>query len=163
MRPILTAQEITVLAADHFASLTLFARQWNAVDAEDIVQTVFLSLIQENHKRGRPENPTAWLYRSVRNEAVNRWRSDRRRKNREENHARPNVPTFQKKGDSSLDALEVADALDRLPSEKREIVLLRIWGGLSFDEIAGAVEKSRSTVFRLYRDGLEAMKTRLTK
>ena len=162
MYPNMTAQEITILVTDHFAPLVLFARQWSVVEAEDIVQSVFLSLIRENHKKGRPENPTAWLYRSVRNEAISQWRSNRRRQDREERHAPP-PPTFHKTGNSPFDPEAVGESLDRLRDDHREIVLMRIWGGLSFDEIAEATGKSRTTVFRLYRDGLEAMKNELTK
>jgi RNA polymerase sigma-70 factor (ECF subfamily) len=59
----------------HTAALVLYARQWCGTP-EDVVQDVFLLLMREP---AAPENPLAWLYRTVRNKAINAARSGRRR------------------------------------------------------------------------------------
>lgn len=162
MRPRLTADEITALCDAHHAPMLFYARHWSNTDAEDIVQRAFLALVKENLDHGKPENPVSWLYKVIRNEAVSLWREESRRKDREESVARTMV-SFEAIGPSILDAREVADSFERLEPDRRETLFLRIWGGLSFDEIAKTTGKSRAAVFRLYRDGLETMKKELTK
>ncbi|MHB1557554.1 MAG: RNA polymerase sigma factor, partial [Isosphaeraceae bacterium] len=51
----------------HADSLRLYARQWTDM-ADDVVQEAFLSLARQ---RAEPENPAAWLFRAVRNGAIN--------------------------------------------------------------------------------------------
>ena len=51
----------------HTAALVLYARQWCRAP-EDIVQDVFLMLMREP---AAPANPVGWLYRAVRNKAIN--------------------------------------------------------------------------------------------
>src|SRR5436190_4097370 len=59
----------------HAAALVLYARQW-CLTPDDVVQTAFLKLARQ---RIAPDNPTAWLYRVVRNGSIDAARSARRR------------------------------------------------------------------------------------
>jgi len=59
-------------------ALVLYARQWLTVEpAEDVVQEVFVRLLSQ---RRAPVNVKSWLFRSVRNAAVSRLRSEHRRR-----------------------------------------------------------------------------------
>src|SRR5215207_8009242 len=61
---------------DRYASaLVLYARQWCACP-EDVVQTAFLKLVRV---RTPPDNLVPWLYRVVRNGAIDASRAARRR------------------------------------------------------------------------------------
>ena len=59
-----------------------------------------------------------------------------------------------------LDAETATKALEELPIERREVVIARLWGGLSFDEIALLVGTSNSTAHRRYWGGLETLRER---
>ena len=48
-----------------------------------------------------------------------------------------------------------------LPADQREIIVARLWGGLSFEEIAQLAGESTSTVYRCYQRGLTALRERL--
>jgi len=50
-----------------------------------------------------------------------------------------------------------------LPMEQREIVIPRIWGGLTFDEIAALTGDSRTTVHRRYGEALETLREKLSR
>src|SRR4051812_9943972 len=63
----------------HAASLELFARQW-CDTPEDVVQEAFLKLAG---LRELPESPSAWLFRVVRNGALDAGKAARRRKRHE--------------------------------------------------------------------------------
>ena len=63
----------------HAAALELFARQW-CDTPEDVVQEAFVKLASA---RTPPENPSAWLFRVVRNGALNAAQAARRRRRHE--------------------------------------------------------------------------------
>jgi len=56
--------------------------------------------------------------------------------------------------DDSLLAKEAVEKLSELPNDHREIVILRIWNQLSFDEIAELTGTPKASVFRLYTQRL---------
>jgi RNA polymerase sigma-70 factor (ECF subfamily) len=140
----------------HAAPLVLYARQW--CDApEDVVQEAFLKLVLQSQP---PHDAVAWLYRVVRNGALDAAKRDRRRQRRESAAARP-VRWFVEPEVDGLDAETAVAALQRLPPEQREVIVARHWGGLSFEQIAAAAGCSASTAFRRYSAGLDDLRKHL--
>lgn len=137
--------------------LVLFARQWSHC-AEDVVQEAFLKLFCQ---RVQPNNVSAWLYRVVRHDAMNSARSDSRRDRHERLASEFHEAWFEPVPGQSLDIEIVTDALRSQPLELRETIVARLWGGLSFDEIALVTGASPSTASRRYRAGLEAIREQL--
>ena len=70
-------------------------------------------------------------------------------------------PWFEPAEGDRLDASAASDALRRLPIEQREVIVARLWGGLSFEEIARVSEMSLSKVYRSYQRGLAALRESL--
>lgn len=145
------------LLDDHGASLLLYARGWCQAP-EDVVQDAFLELIR---RRKPPDNVVAWLYRVVRNRAVSHSRSTRRRIAREK-RAAASEAWFQA-NQGQLDAQDATDALSALPLELREVVVARIWGSLTFAEIAQLIDTSLSTAQRRYEQGIRQLQARLER
>lgn len=58
-----------------------------------------------------------------------------------------------------VDATELHDSLAILDDAAREIVVLRVWGGLAWQEIAELVGGSKSTVQRTYAQALELLRS----
>jgi RNA polymerase sigma factor (sigma-70 family) len=139
------------------AALVLYAQQW-CNTPEDIVQEAFLLLVRQVVA---PENPTGWLYRVVRNRAINASRSQARQARREAAVARPGHPWFEPTDGDRLDAAAATDALRELPRGQREVIVARLWGGLCFEEISRLAGFSVSTVYRRYQQGLLALRERL--
>ena len=77
----------------HAAALELFARQW-CDTPEDVVQEAFVKLAAA---RTPPENPAAWLFRVVRNGALNAAQAARRRRRHETEAAAESTGWFQAK------------------------------------------------------------------
>jgi RNA polymerase sigma-70 factor (ECF subfamily) len=94
----------------------------------------------------------------VRNAALKQLRTQTRRLRREESFADTTPAWFQTDPGLDLDAQQAERALRELPDDEREIVTLRIWGGLTLDEIASVVGASVATVFRRYRSALESLR-----
>src|SRR5205809_5823887 len=78
-------RELGRLLDVHAAALVLYARQWCACP-EDVVQEAFLKLVRQ---RCAPADALAWLYRVVRNGALDAGKMARRRHEREQRAARP--------------------------------------------------------------------------
>ena len=60
-----------------------------------------------------------------------------------------------------LDAIEAARALEELPVEQREVIIARLWGELSFEEIANIYGTAVSTAHRRYQQGIAALREKL--
>jgi RNA polymerase sigma-70 factor (ECF subfamily) len=157
----LKPDELCRLIDAHSATLILFARQWNKSDAEDVVQEAFLRLVKRAQWEGKPENPLAWLFTTVRNEAIDRIRKTQRREMHERQAANEHPVWLETPPDAPMQAKELLESLDILPPEQREIVIARIWGSLTFDEIAALTNTARTTVYRRYNEALEILRTRL--
>jgi RNA polymerase sigma factor (sigma-70 family) len=139
----------------HAAVLVLYARQW--CDApEDVVQDAFLRLVRQGRP---PEDAVAWLYRVVRNGALDAAKMARRRQRRE-SVPRPGRWFVEPEVDG-LDAETAVTALQCLPAEQREVIVARLWGELSFEQIAVVVGCSASTAFRRYTAGVEVLRKQL--
>jgi RNA polymerase sigma-70 factor (ECF subfamily) len=148
--------DVARLIDAHSAPLVLYARQW--CDApEDVVQEAFLKLVRQGRP---PRDAVAWLYRVVRNGALDAVKMARRRQKREFAVARP-VRWFVEAAVEGLDAETAVAALQRLPPEQREVIVARHWGNLSFEQIAEVAGCSASTAFRRYTAGVEDLRKQL--
>jgi RNA polymerase sigma factor (sigma-70 family) len=141
----------------HAAVLELYARQWCEC-AEDVVQEAFIELVCQFPS---PTDPAAWLYRVVRNKAIDALRSLRRRKRHETEAVDGRTMRFDSSPADLIDACAAAVALESLPIEQREVVVARIWGGLSFQQIGQLVGASDSAAHRRYEAGLSALRQKL--
>jgi RNA polymerase sigma factor (sigma-70 family) len=146
---------------DRFAAaLELYARQWSDAP-EDVVQEAFVELAAQ---REPPLNPAAWLFRSVRNRAINAGMASRRRRQYEAAAAdvRPWFETNSAaRQETAVDPDSAQTALAALPVEQREVIVAHLWGGLTFEQIAELVGSSASSAHRLYHAGLITLRERL--
>lgn len=122
--------------------------------AQDAVHHVFLRLLGQESVTLREPRP--YLYRALRNTALNLNRASAREQERWEEAAlfRP-VPGLESAG------LDVEAALRELPDEQRQVVLMKVWGGLTFQEIAEVMDLSANTAASRYRYGLGRLRQRL--
>jgi RNA polymerase sigma factor (sigma-70 family) len=150
---VMTPTEVARLIDMHTAPLVLCARQWCA-EPEDVVQDAFVKLARQVRP---PTDAVAWLYRVVRNGAINASKMARRRQRRESAVARPER-WFIEPAVDGLDAETAVAALQRLVAEQREVIIARHWGGLSFEQIGEVVGCSSSTAFRRYTAGVDELR-----
>jgi RNA polymerase sigma-70 factor (ECF subfamily) len=158
----LSYDEMAEIVDAHADALLLFARQWSDASAEDVVQEAFLQLVRRVKANDPPENVVSWLYRVIRNELITLHHGRRRSRAREKRVASERPGWFEPSVDTRLDASRAAEQLHRLPIEQREVVVARIWGGLSFEEIAGLTKTSRSTAHRRYLSAIDALRNGLS-
>jgi RNA polymerase sigma factor (sigma-70 family) len=145
------AELLGQLLDEHGPALALYAAQWTEA-ADDCVQEALVELARQP---ARPDNIVAWLYRVVKHRALNAARSTRRRRERESRAmAGRFAQTNQRAAFDRWDVLTVIEALEQLETEEREVVVMRIWGGLTYAAVAAALEISISAAHRRYSQAL---------
>lgn len=138
----------------HATALVLYARQWCDC-AEDVVQETFLKL-SEQDPQPTPVRP--WLFRVARNAAISAQRRSHRRRRRE---AAQTKQVWFERVDDQLEIDEAVRALKALDETHREAVVARIWGELTFEELATLQACSVATAHRRYVEALRQLQTRL--
>lgn len=153
--PRIAPDELGRLYREHAPALRLYVRQWPEGD-EDLVQDAFVKLAQQSPA---PEQVLPWLYRVVRNGALAAGRSETRRRRRQSCVSASEA--WFAAADDRIDGREATRLLAELPLEQREVVVARIWGGLTFEEVARLAGCSLPTAHRRYQAGLTALRERL--
>ncbi|MDX1961846.1 MAG: RNA polymerase sigma factor [Pirellulales bacterium] len=150
-----TGEELAAIWDAQHLGLILYARQW-CQTPEDVAQESFwqLACLAE-----RPQDPTAWLYRAVRNRAISALRGEIRRRQHEANYAQSRPEWFcPSTAAGPWSAVEVQAALQKLSEQQREMIVLHLWSGLTFEQIATVTNTSGSTAHRQYAAGLQALR-----
>ena len=126
-------------------------------EAEDITQNVFAKLMTAIKKYEQREVPfTAWILRVARNAALDQMRARRATPCEEvrlEDDGRSQV--------ASERGRDLRQALERLPEDQREVLVLRHIVGLSPTEIAATLGKTESSVHGLHHRGRRTLKSAL--
>ncbi len=126
-------------------------------EAEDITQNVFAKLMTAIGKYERREVPfTAWILRVARNAALDYMRA-RRAIPSEEVRIADNG-----KAETGIERRrDLREALDSLPDDQREVLVLRHVVGLSPTEIANTLGKTESSVHGLHHRGRRTLQEKL--
>ncbi|PYJ10394.1 MAG: RNA polymerase sigma factor [Verrucomicrobia bacterium] len=157
MEDVVTHENWKVCFSELAPGLVLFARQFvrTGADAEDIVQDAFVRFWRKEHSI---EN-RGLLYATVRSVALDLLRRDTRRARREANAALEMEHTTEPHFDfDDGSQRELAAAVDCLPVEQREVLVMKIWNELTFAEIGEALGISQNTAASRYRYALAALK-----
>jgi RNA polymerase sigma-70 factor (ECF subfamily) len=128
-------------------------------DAEDILQEVFYRFSRYSVRWKMIKNHKAFVFKVVRNEA-NRFLKQKVSLNKkaELNPELKNALLSVIQG-SDREAEEIlTEALARLPDGQREVIILKIFEGMTFKEIARICKLSANTAASRYRYGLSKLR-----
>jgi RNA polymerase sigma-70 factor (ECF subfamily) len=150
----------------HGAAMLLLARQrvGSRSDAEDVVQDAFVRFWP---RRKGVKDAKAYLYRCVKRCAVDSLRSRSRREVREQaaamDAAARGEQLFHRDPEMAERQERIEAAMWRLPTEQREVLVLKIWAELTFAQIAAVLDVSQNTAASRYRYALTALRGELTE
>lgn len=130
--------------------------------AEDAVHEAFVRLCRSGQRAGG--DPVAYVFAAVRNAAIDQLRK-RGRTDRQghsifaaappaDHVARPDQLAAEAERDRLIRA-----ALDALPDATRQVIVMKLYAGLTFDQIAAACGQPLPTIASRYRRGLEKLRT----
>jgi RNA polymerase sigma-70 factor (ECF subfamily) len=143
----------------HAPKFLLFARQQarSEADAQDLVQEALVEAMQRQRDGAPP--PLALVFATIRRRAIDLARSEDRR-NRREQAVRDEVPEcwFDRSAEQNELGALMQNAMNRLPDIYREVITLKVWGELTFAEIAEALDIPANTAASRYRYGLAELR-----
>ena len=144
-----------------FAFLLNFTR--NEDDTREVLQEIFTKLARHPALLRSAREPRAFLIRLAHNSAIDLMR---RRGTRDKYHEQFGTEQFSafapaSNPDEAVLRTEIAAALGELPPDQRAVVHLKLWEGLTFEQISATLEIPANTAASRYRYGLDKLRERL--
>jgi RNA polymerase sigma-70 factor (ECF subfamily) len=134
------------------------------LEAEDALQEVFIKVYENAHRFEPKAKVSAWLHRITANYCLNLLRQRRPQESLDQG----NGPVVPNSGATPLEALEERDlthrlqeALEALPENQRRALILKRFGGLSYQEIAAEMGLSPQAVDGLLKRARQFLKKAL--
>jgi len=147
--------ELADLIDRHASALRLWAGR-RCDSPEDVVQEAFCRLAVLEPP---PRRAAAWLYAAVRNLAVSQVRAHVQRRRRERQTSSPE--RHESDPAAGLMNDELVREVERLEDSLREVLVARIWGNLTLEEIGSLCGISAATAFRRYEAALEQIRKQI--
>ena len=147
------AEEVQSLYQQHGPGLLLYACSLlgRKHAGEDVLQQVFMKLLEQNTI---PEEPKPYLFRAVHNVALNLIRAEGKQVELADIE-----PWFEAPEQDHEARVTLTTELMRIPQEQRQVLVLHLWGGLTFDQIATVVSISPYTAASRYRYALQKLRS----
>lgn len=156
----------------HGSRLLLFARQQTRTseDAEDVLQEAMIRLWKsgmiDTATDGSNEPCLAGAFTQIRRSAIDQARKNIRRANREsramELEGTTDAVWFKDSIEQDERSQQIEQAIQSLPDYYKEVIILKIWGELTFEQIAETLDIPMNTAASRYRYALERLRRTLT-
>ena len=157
--------KIERLYDEHAPSLFAFLLNFthNESETRDLLQEIFVKIAREPDLFQNVHNERAYLIRLARNLAVDfiRRQDSRERVREQAGIERASIFAAASDPDEELFRNELSLALKDLPEEQGTVAYLKLWEGLTFEEIASTLEISPNTAASRYRYALDKLRERL--
>lgn len=153
--------------ADHIAALRRYARALlgDRIEAEDLVQDCLARALSRAHLWRPDSDLRAWLFTILHNIHINNMRSRQARVAANEDIASGRAgrgmaaPPDQ---DARLELRDLERALERIPEEQRQVLLLVGMEGMSYEEAARVVGVPIGTIMSRVARGRDALRRSMT-
>jgi len=173
--------------AGDIAAFNLLTRRWyekimgflyrvlgNIEDAEDACQKTFMAVYTRIHQLSDNDRFTTWLYQIANNNAMDQIRDRKRLLRRDgspddEEYSQsddppdPETVTMETSVDTEALSRIFEEAMQTIPDEQRTVIVMKLYEGLKFTEIAQILDITANTVKSRMYSGLRAMKGVLDK
>ena len=159
------SNEIERLYDAHAPALFAFLLNLTRAEADtrDLLQEIFVKLARDATLLAGVREERAFLIRLAHNAAIDLMRRRGTRERTKEKFAAEIISPFAPTSDPDEKVFrdELSAALGELPTEPRAVVHLKLWSGLTFEEIAAALDIPPNTAASRYRYGLDKLRGRL--
>ncbi len=122
----------------------------NHHDAEDVLQQVLIEIVRNAHTYRKGEGARAWILGIARNQALKLGRSRK---------AIPTEDCMGQGGNEELvTSLTMEEALATLSEDERQIVVLRVFSGMKYKEIAAELQITTASAEKKYQRAIQKLK-----
>jgi RNA polymerase sigma-70 factor (ECF subfamily) len=137
----------------------IYSRTFNSALAEDLAGQVFLKAV-ENWEKFDPQKGkvSTWLYTIARNLVTDHYKSAARRKTVADVWDFADEDTFVHDVEQKALWEEVKEAMKSLSADQRQVIILRIWHEMPYEEIASVMGKSEASLKMSYSRGITKLK-----
>jgi RNA polymerase sigma-70 factor (ECF subfamily) len=141
-----------------FAFLLNFTRDED--DTRDVLQDLFVKLARQPELLRGVREERNFLLRLAHNAAIDLMRRRGARARNQEQFGREMISPFAAATDADEAAFrtELAAALGQLPPDQRAVIHLKLWEGLTFEQIAAALGIPQNTAASRYRYGIDKLR-----
>ncbi len=129
----------------------------NYQDAEDVLQDTFLEIVRYAGSYQKGAKAVAWILAITRHLSIDLLR--RRQRAVPMEHPPEPAPTPH----PAFDRLEILELLDHLEEDERQLILYRLYGGLSYREISAITELSVAAAQKRYQRAIGKLKKMTSK
>lgn len=129
--------------------------------AEDLTSKVFFKALKNISKFDPETNFNSWIYRIARNIVIDYYRLKKEESNIDDFYDLDDGEDIEIDFDNKRKIEEVKKYLSNLKTEQREIIILRVWEGLSYKEIAEITGKSEESLKMMFSRVIKKLRKEL--
>ncbi len=160
-----TAADLERLYDEHAQALFAFALNLlrQEADTRDVLQELFVKVARHPRLIQGVKDERGFLLRLAHNLAIDLMRRRAARDRNYDQLAADNSALFAATDDpdEKVFAGRLAEALGELPAEQRAVVHLKLWEGLTFEQIAATLDIPPNTAASRYRYAIDKLRARL--
>lgn len=157
---------------EHGPRLLLYARQRtrSIADAEDVLQSSLIELVRIVRTQEFRKTPAEWhsyALSCIRNKAIDLMRSQSRQQStaqaaaHEQGAVYDQIPLLGSRQDNQYRREQLERVLHHMRADYAEVVILHVWEGLTFREIATMLNEPPATIASRYRAALRIFRQQL--
>ncbi len=131
--------------------------------AEDLTSLTFSKALNKiKHFKHSDSNFSAWLYRIARNTITDHWRTNKTTYELSMAYEKNDHNEMENILDVKQKLIEVKKHLEKLKPEQKEIIIMRLWQELSYEEISLILNKSEASCKMSFSRSLKQLQQNLT-
>lgn len=137
----------------------IYLKTMDRPTAEDLTSQTFMKALEHIRSFDASKGSfSSWIYRIARNTVTDYYRARRSDVVLEDAWGIAQESTVERDTDTSLHMDRVQKYLKELSSREREIILMRVWGEASYEEIANALGVSEASCKMAYSRGIKKLR-----
>lgn len=141
------------------AFASAYAVLGNVSDAEEMAQETFVQVFQKLDKLREPKAFTGWLWRIARDTSLKHIRKHKRIKHVGDSpDLKPDTESPAEPLMADEEKAQLIEALQELPDDMRQAVLMRYWEELEYEDMAERTGASASALYQRVCRGLKKLR-----
>lgn len=153
-------QSLEMLFETYADKLFLYAMSLLKIqeEAEEAVQNLFLKLVKNPELTINVKNLKTYFFSAIKNESIS---IINKRKNNLSLDENKSEGLFLPASGNNCEEILLRDALEILPAEQKEVLILKIYDNLSFKEIGKVLDIPLNTAASRYRYAIDSLRKKL--